>query len=42
MSKQRKVHRRKRKTGYITLVKPKKFRKEFNSFVSLANYFGVK
>jgi hypothetical protein len=42
MSKQRKIKHRKRKTGYINLVKPKAFRHEFSSFAALANHFGVK
>lgn len=42
MSKQRKVQRRKRKTGYINLVKPKQFRHEFSNFADLAKHFGVK
>lgn len=38
MSKPRKVQRRKRKTGYINLVKPKQFRYEFNSFAAFAEW----
>ena len=42
MSKPRQIKKRKRKTGYINLVKPKQFRHEFSSFAELANNFGVK
>ncbi len=42
MSKPRNVQRRKRKTGYITLVKPKKFRNEFSSFAAFAAWTNTK
>lgn len=42
MSKPDKTKRRKRKTGYIKLVKPSQFKYEFSSFAALANHFGVK
>lgn len=42
MSKPRKINRRKRKTGYINLVKPKKFRNEFSSFAAFAEWTNTK
>jgi len=42
MSKQRKVKRRKRKTGYINLVKPSPFRHEFSSFTAFAEWVNTK
>lgn len=42
MSKPRKVNHRKRKTGYINLVKPNQFRNEFSSFAELAAHFASK
>lgn len=36
MSKQRKIKRRKRKTGYINLVKGSGFTQEFSSFAAFA------
>lgn len=36
MSKPDKTKRRKRKTGYINLVKPSPFRHEFSSFAAFA------
>jgi hypothetical protein len=38
MSKPRKVQRRKRKTGYINLVKPSPFRHTFFSFWDFNNW----
>jgi hypothetical protein len=38
MSKPRKVVRRKRKTGYINLVKPSQFKYEFSSFTAFAEW----
>ena len=38
MSKQRKIKKRKRKTGYINLVKPNGFTKEFNSFAEFVEW----
>jgi len=38
MSKPRQVKRRKRKTGYINLVKPQGFTKYFFSFKDLAHW----
>ena len=39
MSKPDKTKRRKRKTGYINLVKPSQFKHEFSSFAELAAHF---
>jgi hypothetical protein len=42
MSKQRQVKRRKRKVGYINLVKPSQFKFRFSSFAELANHFSTR
>ena len=42
VSKQRKIVKRKRKTGYPKITKGSGFKYEFSSFAALANHFGVK
>ena len=42
MSKQKKNKRRKRKTGYINLVKGSGFTQEFSSFAAFAAWFNNK
>lgn len=42
MSKQRKIYRRKRKTGFTNLVKPSPFQHTFASFAEFAEWIKTK